>query len=257
MRLANGSKLDFMQGLSFKKQKAFCEKHGEFEAIVIIGRNRKPECPKCLKEREAEYEFKQQMLFFENVLHIPKMHQLNNFLNFRTENEVQKKALKIIKDLAMENKNKNVLLYGKSGTGKSHLLVASVKAFRGERLYTTWERIDLCIRATYSQASRYTECELLKHLIELDFLAIDEIEKGADTENKRAKLSFIFRERYENLRPTYLAGNCNERWIKEFLDESVLDRFVENGISFNFNWKSYRVFKKQIKDEPSTSINVI
>lgn len=235
--------VEFFKNLKIETRIGVCEKHGKFSVKVFAGWSGDVVCPYCEKERrdqlKALQKEKAKYADFRKI-GIPKKHFESSFLNYKTKTASQKKVLQDLKFFAEKNKNKNVLCYGKSGTGKSHLLCSAVKLFQGRKLYTTWEWLDLKIRSSYSTGSRLTEERIMRRLVSFDFLAIDEIEKGTDSENKKKKLSFIFRERYENERPTWLSGNCNAEWVKTFLDESVLDRLKASGRSYCFDWESYR-----------------
>lgn len=231
--------LQIFKDFEFVKAKGTCEKHGDFESNIFKGSGDVPKCPLCEAEKEAQKERKA----YEITLHnkgIRARFFNENFTTYNCENERQTKIIQTLQTLIDTKQNTSVLLYGTSGTGKTHLLSSAVKAFYGKAFYTTWQELDLILRSTYKQDARKSEYDVLQSLIDLDFLAIDEIEKASDTENKVQKLSLLFRERYENVKPTWLAGNCTVDWIKTNIDPAVIDRLRENGASFCFDWKSYR-----------------
>ena len=146
--------------------------------------------------------------------------------------------LKHLQTIACNPKHQIVLLYGTSGTGKSHL--ASAAAIVNKGIYTTYEFLSMEIRASYAARAKKTENELMQYYCTVPFLVIDEIDKGKNEEVKKTLLSHICRERYERNRPIWLAGNCNYEWVKQMLDSSVIDRMKQAGTSFCFDWESYR-----------------
>lgn len=228
----------------FEEIKFDCKKHGAVSVKVrktskgAIGVYK---CPKC----ESEKEIKEKLEKLEKIK-IEKLKKAgiriryfnSSFDNYNPVNETALKIINILKKSVEINDKESFLLYGNSGTGKTHLCSAAISKIGG--IYTTWEWISIEIRASYSKASKESEAEILKRICSIPFLVIDEIDKGADTEAKKNTLSFIFRERYENCLSTWLAGNCNANWVNEMLDTSVIDRLKEGGRSLCFDWESYR-----------------
>ena len=225
------------------KEKTFhCEKHGDVKVMHLDGSTKPPECPLCMQEREDQK--KRERLEEQRIKYLMKIGIRDKYFNksFNTYKPPNEKAAQYLQDLYELAKNPRdtfVLLYGKSGTGKSHL--ASAAAVLNKGIYTTWEYLDLKLRSTYnSHAAKKTEYQMIMHYCTIPFLVIDEIDKGKNEDAKMRCLSLICRERHERNRPLWLAGNCNYEWVKTMLDSSVMDRLKQKGKSFNFDWESYR-----------------
>ncbi len=237
---------DFTKAFDFEivKQKMNCQIHGEIEFDIPkfkCGELKASRCPRCEEARR--------LIEQAEVLEKAKLERLkktgvrvryfdSSFGNYKP---INKKALGIINELkkAVETKsNKSFLLYGNSGTGKTHLCSVAVAELGG--LYRTWEWISLDIRSSYASSAKETEADIMRKLCTVPFLVIDEIDKGVDSEAKKSTLSFICRERYENCLPIWLAGNCNGEWVQNMIDTSVLDRLKQSGRSLCFDWESYR-----------------
>ena len=87
-----------------------------------------------------------------------------SFTTYEPQNEKAAKYLQDLYELAKNPRDTFVLLYGKSGTGKSHL--ASAAVMLNEGVYTTWEFLDMEIRSTFNSfAAKKTEYSLLYHSI--------------------------------------------------------------------------------------------
>lgn len=219
-----------------------CEKHGEVKVMHLDGATKPLECPLCMQEREDQKKrerFEEQRIKKLTAMGIREKHLNANFMNYIPQNEKAAQYLHDLYELAKNPRDTFVLMYGNSGTGKSHLASAAVVLNNAE--YTTWQFLDLRIRSTYnSYAAKETEYQMIMHYCTIPFLVIDEIEKGKNEDAKSNCLSLICRERYERKRPLWLAGNCNYEWIKTMLDSSIIDRLKEKGKSFNFDWESYR-----------------
>ena len=219
-----------------------CEKHGDVKVMHLDGSTKPPQCPLCVQDREEKKKrenleaLRAQKL---TAMGIRDKYFNESFTTYEPQNEKAAQYLNDLYELAKNPRDTFVLLYGKSGTGKSHLASAAVMLNCG--VYTTWEFLDMEIRSTYnSYAAKKTEYELIVYYCTVPFLVLDEIEKGKNEDAKMRCLSLICRERHERNRPLWLAGNCNYEWVKTMLDSSVIDRLKEKGKSFNFDWESYR-----------------
>lgn len=167
----------------------------------------------------------------------------NKFLNvdfdmYKFSSEAQRAAFETVREYAGKKGSLIVLLYGKSGTGKTMLASCAVKQQRG--FYTTYEWLAIRIRSSYSRASSETEADILKQVTTAPLLVLDEIDKGTNTDAKKDLISFICRERYDNELPTWLVGNLTWAWAEQNIDSSTLDRCKEGGKSILCNWESYR-----------------
>ncbi|MGP1490883.1 MAG: ATP-binding protein [Treponema sp.] len=225
-----------------KEVECVCEKHGVSRVMHLDGSTKPPECPVCMQEQEEKK--KREKAEERRKKHLRKIGIRDKYFNesFITYKPQNEKAAQYLQDLLALAKNPRdifVLMYGNSGTGKSHL--ASSAAILNNGIYTTWEFLDLRLRSTYnSYAAKKTEYQMMMYYCTIPFLVIDEIEKGKNEDAKMRCLSLICRERYERNRPLWLAGNCNYKWVKTVLDSSVIDRLKQKGKSFNFFWESYR-----------------
>ena len=225
-----------------KEVECVCEKHGVSRVMQLDGSTGTPQCPLCMQEREEqEKREKSEALRAQKLtaMGIRDRYLNASFINYIPQNEKAVQYLHDLYELAKNPRDTFVLLYGKSGTGKSHLASAAVMLNKG--IYTTWEFLDMEIRSTFNSfAAKKTEYELITHYCTIPFLVIDEVEKGKNEDAKMRCLSLICRERHERKRPLWIAGNCNYEWVKNIFDSSVIDRLTEKGKSFNFFWESYR-----------------
>lgn len=181
---------------------------------------------------------------------IRKKHYTASFDKFIIETKKQREIIEGLKFYSRKKTNSEstgapiVLLYGKSGTGKSMLASSAVIENRG--FYTTYEWYKVMLDSSKSFKSKESPLDVVKRITQVNFLVLDEIDKGVNNRDKINDLSFICRERYENNLPTWLVGNVTWEWMKKFIDSSVLDRCRESGKSFLFDWESYR---KKLREE--------
>ena len=161
-----------------------------------------------------------------------------DFDSYEFSNEAQRTAFETVREYAGMKGSLIVLLYGKSGTGKTMLASCAVKQQRG--FYSTYEWLAIRIRSSYSRVSSETEAGILKQVTTAPLLVLDEIDKGTNTDAKKDLISFVCRERYENELPTWLVGNLTWAWAEQNIDSSTLDRCKEGGKSILCDWESYR-----------------
>ncbi|MEL3905538.1 MAG: ATP-binding protein [Treponema sp.] len=218
-----------------------CQKHGTLHVDYYSFLGKPLTCPLCKEEKEAEKkaaEAENKRIEQLKQYGIRDRHFNASFENYKPQNEKAREILETLQAIARHPEQKLILLYGNSGTGKSHLASAAVILNKG--IYTTYECMSMKIRASYAYRAKNTEDELMEYYFTLPFLVIDEIEKGKNEDAKKTLISHICRERYERSRPLWLCGNCNCEWIEQMFDSAVIDRMQHEGTSFCFDWESNR-----------------
>jgi DNA replication protein DnaC len=215
-----------------------------------------PVCPKCADqwdaEIEAQYTEKNEAGESEadrlDALGIRPRHYPCTFDNFDLVNDGAKKALEVCRRMA-ETRRGIIALIGNNGTGKTHLACATVRHIGAGRIYKMVE-VGMFIRKAFDKESRLDEQGQLDKLVELPFLAIDEIEKSKRTENEINWLSYLIDERNERYRPTMLIGNCHplsscsnggcDKCFESIMTPDVLDRISQVGVIRYLDGESYR-----------------
>ena len=216
-----------------------------------------PVCPECAEKWDAEIDAKFSapdiQVLPENdrldALGIRPRHYKCTFDNFIIQDDSGAQALKICKRMA-ETRRGIIAMIGNNGTGKTHLLCATVRAIGAGHNYKMIE-IGMFIREAFKPNSTKTEQEQLDALIKLPFLGIDEVEKSKRTENEIVWLSYLIDERNERNRPTMIIGNCHPKSIHEngatcekcfesIMTPDILDRITQSGVIRYMDGKSYR-----------------
>lgn len=224
-----------------------CEKHGKYTATVFDGIV--SACPKCaeqrrkerLAEEEQEREWQRQEL--ENDLTVIQCRKSNISPEFyfskledykpktKAQEEAKKSAQKMI-----ETKSGKIILLGSNGAGKTMLASIVAKALKGN-IYTMYE-IATMIRQSYTSKAEKSELEIVRELVELPFLAIDEVGRIANSEAVQNWFSFILDKRHSRKLPTIIIGNlhfkkdCEEggcpKCFENYFDKDILSRFHED-----------------------------
>ena len=256
--------MDSNQHEDIPQQIANCDEHGEFmqKHVSVLGRVIKSRCPACETERKAkeqEISRKQEAMVSEMRMYdllqgalIPKRFSGKTFANYQVTlgNDRQRKAFATCKDYAdnyieHHKAGRCLLLLGKPGTGKTHLAAAiagQVMQVLGRQcVYRTVPGILQYIKASYDNATNYTEAEAYSSLVTCSLLVIDEIGATKQTEFELSVLFTIINGRYERQLPTVIVSNLMPKELPDAMGERCVDRLREGGgIALVFDWESMR-----------------
>lgn len=238
-----------------------CEAHGAYDSQLLVVLNRNEiwrKCPRC-KEDEAELKAKKQAeeealekkRQVERELNrscIPMRFQgktLDNYQVLQAEqNYIVLAAKTIVSDFEVYQKNGlQLVLAGRVGTGKSHIAIAIAQAVmlnKKTAFYTTVIDLIRMVRNTWQKGSEKTELQVIKSLVSIDLLIIDEVGVQYGTDAERITLFDVIDKRYREMKPTIYLTNLDKKAMKAFLGERSFDRIREGGMWVDFTWESYR-----------------
>ncbi len=250
-----------------RTEKRTCDIHGEYiarlEYIAFLDRSVATGCPECIREEEerskarteavqraiAANQKAREIAESERVFTdrgIPARYRNTTLENFIADTSSKQAVLSEIAEYVgnqqyvIEN-GVNLLLYGRSGTGKTRLATSIVKEWEGVGYYITAREYTRLIRSTYAPNSYTSEDDVVNRFAEYSILAIDEIGKQFDTANERYMLFDIIDKRYRELKPTVLISNMNLEDTQQFLGVATFERIRENGgKALLFDWESFR-----------------
>jgi DNA replication protein DnaC len=143
-------------------------------------------------------------------------------------------------------RNLNLIMYGATGTGKTHLSYGLYRHFLDagykvmhEQIWTILDEI----KGTYRYGSTKSSMDVIKRYIAPDFLIIDEMGEGRQygTPTEQVELHKLIEGRYSNGRPTIITTNTDKDGIKTALGEGAFRRLAETkdgkGLFITFNWR--------------------
>lgn len=211
----------------------FCNQYGA-ELACIEG------CPICKKEKRLKSIF--------GYSAIPLRFAHASFDNYEVSNGGQKLALDRCKEFCQslidDNKGQSLIFMGAPGTGKTHLACAIAHEFMTKTyksaLFTDVPKLIREVRSTWQKDAQFSEKQVLKNLVEVDLLIIDEVGVQYGTDSERNILFEVINGRYENMKPMILISNFAKDDLESFLGVRVFDRLREISKGVVFNWESYR-----------------
>ncbi len=150
---------------------------------------------------------------------LPKRYQHCTFANFRAYNESLQHALDAAKLLTdrfptastREQLGRGLFLDGAPGVGKTHLAVAVLKAIveksAARALFYDTRDLLRVIRSTYDPSIRTTELEVLRPVMTVDLLVLDDLGAEKTSEWVEETMNLIVNTRYNERRVTIFTSN--------------------------------------------------
>lgn len=141
----------------------------------------------------------------------------------------------------------NLVLAGRSGTGKNHLAYSIAKSALAAGYNVEpvpFLHIMQEIKASYRKDSHDTERNIIDRYTAVDFLILEEI--GVSYESQAEKIHFfdLLDGRYKYAKPTIIITNYSQEEFRAFIDfdgkERVWDRLQQTAVIVPFDWDSYR-----------------
>jgi len=154
-----------------------------------------------------------------------------------------------------ESEGKGIYFWSETkGSGKTMLATALAnELINVHRKYVKFATsLDILdeIRATYNNKSEETESQLLKDLINTDFLIIDDFGTERATDWAGEKFYQIVNNRYINKKVTFYTSNCNLQTLK--YDDRISNRIRERSYMVHFPEESVREYKARTENRSVT-----
>jgi DNA replication protein DnaC len=196
-------------------------------------------CPSCRKERR-------QREAYGAMSGIPRLYANASFDNFEIVSSKQPDDVDKLATYAMAiaaGANKNLILLGTPGTGKTHLAIATAHrvsaAGRSVTYINMLDLLDQLRRDRFPQPGeapgRFSDA-----ITNVDLLIIDECGKQVGNDSEAVAAQRIIDRRVANCMPTIVIGNGSIEDVRQMITGAALDRLMCNCLDVVLEGRSYR-----------------
>jgi len=157
---------------------------------------------------------------------------------------IVKAKLKELATLAFFAGKENLLLFGKTGEGKTHLAVALGRRLCAEGISTTFVPVNLLFEEIAAAKAAGKYLQLLQQLNKAKVLVLDDFGLRSYTHDEATALVDLLEERYQRGVVIVTSQVDNRGWTKLFEDpvvaEAIVDRLVHPSQRVVLKGGSYR-----------------
>lgn len=227
----------------YEDQVEYCPEHGPWVRYVADAAGvmrARPGCPGCARQAGVK----------QSRIHdiIPARFADASFEAYETSTFQQEVALSLLanhaRNVADRKDSGGLVLWGGSGTGKSHLAVSYLRyaVSRGLSGYysTAWALIDRIHRSKQFNADR-DEIAVIDRLAQIDLLVIEDVGKSAHGEREAALLFALIDARWSACKPTIITTNEPPEVLRGLLTPAGYERVTDGAKVIHLNWPSRRL----------------
>ena len=228
---------------------ARCKKHN----VPMIEMFNRESCPICAiefvnasnKQHGIQVQKSVREKHFAGAM-IPKRHENSGFRNYTAVIEGQKLAVSQTAAFAkniLKGEVKNLVMVGKTGTGKTHLSCATARTLLNQGKYAryiTSENLAQDIMGAWSRTDD-SERNTIARYTEYDLLILDEY--GLHDRDKRLEpVHKVLYSRYDAGKATMIISNMTLDQLKTDLGDRLWSRLQHGGLTIiECNWTDARV----------------
>ena len=136
-----------------------------------------------------------------------------------------------------------LVIEGPTGSGKTHLAAAITHDLLEKGIEVIFQSVPdllLRIRGTFNKNSELTEEQIMRRLIEVEVLVLDDLGAEKMTDWTETTIYNLIDQRYRHERPIIITTNLNLGEIGDRIGPRTMDRLAESYVSVKLKATSYR-----------------
>ena len=224
--------------------------------FIFIGWRQQEHCESCSKivseERERETSIRERKEKTARLLESSGMRGIMRdmtFDSFNSQNRgnIYKTAKRYAEDFTPQT-NTGLILFGKAGSGKTHLAVAIVRQVieRKQIAVKVARTVELLadIRKTFNDHDGYrveNESELIQKLAYVPLLVLDDLGAEKISDWVREIFYRIIDERWLEQRPIIVTSNLNLKELEERVGDRIVSRIAGVCVPLELQNQDYRI----------------
>ena len=236
--------------MNFPPLQEFCAEHN----LQKIQAGPNQICPECAKntvnqtntDHQKHVDQRVRDLHFGGAM-IPVRHKDSVFRNYITEHAGQSNALNNCVEFAksmIAGQKRNLIMSGKTGTGKTHLSCATAKTLLNKGIharYITSEDMATEIANAWTKPDD-SEKSVVYRFTDYNLLIIDEYGLHDRHENRLQLVHKVLYARYDAGKATMIVSNLTLAGLQKDLGDRLWSRFQHDGLTVvECNWADKRV----------------
>jgi len=142
----------------------------------------------------------------------------------------------------LKNPNRNIMLEGKCGSGKTHIACAIIRELvksDKQALFMGIPEILMELRSSYKESSQHTEQEIINYLSKVPFLVMDDLGAEKTSEYSISSFYLILDNRINRMLPTIITTNLSLGMIEKAFGARIASRLSGFEI-WHFDMPDYR-----------------
>lgn len=177
---------------------------------------------------------------------IPPLYEKKGFKNF-VINAANKDNHEICRAFAIDSQRekKSIAMFGKTGTGKTHLAVAVLKNFYTQKqarcLFLNADEFFVSLNEKVK--SDISKLEYIKQVLGYNCVLLDDLSFFNMTPAKQENLYLLINRAYMDQKSIIITSNCGLNELKN-ADMRIFSRLAEMSILLKFENEDYRLLRK-------------
>ena len=142
--------------------------------------------------------------------------------------------------LKEERPKRGLFLFGKAGTGKTHLAARIAQETTLETRFIKMPKLLLELRSNFNTSESWQNEKIIEKLAKIELLIIDDLGAEKMSDWVAETIYLLIDERYGNMRPTIITSNFDLEELEQRVGDRVCSRITAMCRLIKVNTKDFR-----------------